>query len=163
MNARNCIRVPSAAWIHGAVSTVFAPPVVVSRSPFNHLNHAPFRMIQNAPAHRAIGLLTTNVMVITCLIALFWSTKKCHTFVTNGLDINECNNDLTCQHGCTNLAGSYKCSCPKGYRLNPDGRTCEDINECKEQNFKCGKGVCLASLNRRNRSKFTFLIRSNVF
>jgi len=55
-------------------------------------------------------------------------------------DINECNNDLTCQHGCTNLAGSYKCTCPKGYRLNPDGRTCEDINECKEQNFKCGKG-----------------------
>ena len=55
-------------------------------------------------------------------------------------DVNECNNELSCQHGCTNLAGSYKCSCPKGYRLNKDNRTCEDINECNEQNFKCGKG-----------------------
>ena len=67
----------------------------------------------------------------------FLSTRTNFNFA---LDINECNNELTCQHGCTNLAGSYTCSCPKGYRLNIDGRTCEDIDECKEQNFKCGKG-----------------------
>jgi len=29
-----------------------------------------------------------------------------------------------CQHECRNSLGSYRCVCPPGYRLLPDGKTC---------------------------------------
>lgn len=40
-------------------------------------------------------------------------------------DINECQtNKGGCQHACTNTVGSFKCRCPSGQALNPDGKTC---------------------------------------
>ncbi|VEN39942.1 unnamed protein product, partial [Callosobruchus maculatus] len=55
-------------------------------------------------------------------------------------DINECEiNNGGCTHSCTNIPGSSKCSCPKGFRLTSDGRSCEDINECHLRN---GHGPC---------------------
>ncbi|KAG5850585.1 hypothetical protein ANANG_G00084020 [Anguilla anguilla] len=54
------------------------------------------------------------------------------------LDINECENSDTCQHECTNTPGSYKCLCPHGYRLMTNGKTCQDVDECLEQNIQCG-------------------------
>lgn len=30
-----------------------------------------------------------------------------------------------CLHECVNVPGSYRCSCPSGYKLLPDGRSCE--------------------------------------
>jgi hypothetical protein len=40
-------------------------------------------------------------------------------------DINECEMENRCQHECTNLPGSYRCTCPDGYRLSDNKRTCE--------------------------------------
>ncbi|XP_061594740.1 hemicentin-1 [Cololabis saira] len=54
------------------------------------------------------------------------------------LDINECDVRDTCQHECMNTAGSYRCLCPAGYRLMTNGKTCQDIDECLEQNIQCG-------------------------
>lgn len=35
------------------------------------------------------------------------------------LDINECQtNSHLCEYGCSNTVGSYRCKCPKGYRIN---------------------------------------------
>ena len=70
------------------------------------------------------------------------------------LDINECifsNGD--CNHDCTNIPGSYSCSCRAGYILNTDGHNCsgelaisnnfyvsafiQDINECDIYNGGC--------------------------
>ncbi|WAR30601.1 HMCN1-like protein [Mya arenaria] len=54
-------------------------------------------------------------------------------------DIDECKDDLNiCQHNCSNTVGGYECSCPPGYRLSKDKRTCEDINECIEFSINCG-------------------------
>ncbi|XP_078083679.1 hemicentin-1-like [Mustelus asterias] len=53
-------------------------------------------------------------------------------------DINECQTWNFCQHDCRNTQGSYQCVCPPGYRLMPNGRSCQDIDECQEQNIKCG-------------------------
>uniref|UniRef100_A0A452FS37 Hemicentin-1 n=1 Tax=Capra hircus TaxID=9925 RepID=A0A452FS37_CAPHI len=54
------------------------------------------------------------------------------------VDINECENTDTCQHECKNTFGSYRCICPPGYQLMLNGKTCQDIDECLEQNVRCG-------------------------
>ncbi|XP_028259472.1 hemicentin-1 [Parambassis ranga] len=54
------------------------------------------------------------------------------------LDINECEVRDTCQHECMNTPGSHRCLCPAGYRLMANGKTCQDIDECVEQNIQCG-------------------------
>ena len=41
------------------------------------------------------------------------------------LDIDECETTDRCQHKCTNTPGSYVCTCPDGYRLSNNKRTCE--------------------------------------
>ena len=40
-------------------------------------------------------------------------------------DINECAEEVdSCSQICNNTIGSYECSCENGYRLDPDGHTC---------------------------------------
>ncbi|KTF76822.1 hypothetical protein cypCar_00021533 [Cyprinus carpio] len=67
----------------------------------------------------------------------------CPTGMTKGgngtcIDINECEQRDTCQHECMNTPGSHRCLCPSGYRLMANGKTCQDIDECLEQNIQCG-------------------------
>ncbi|XP_066265898.1 P-selectin-like [Branchiostoma lanceolatum] len=46
-------------------------------------------------------------------------------------DINECPIDGgVCGQLCTNLFGSYQCSCRTGYTLNNDRHACDDVDEC---------------------------------
>ena len=40
-------------------------------------------------------------------------------------DVNECNGVHECDHDCTNVDGSYMCSCDPGYELQSDNKTCE--------------------------------------
>ncbi|KAM4548643.1 hemicentin-1 isoform 1-T1 [Odontesthes bonariensis] len=54
------------------------------------------------------------------------------------LDINECEVRDTCQHECMNTPGSHRCLCPAGYSLMANGKTCQDVDECQEQNIQCG-------------------------
>ncbi|XP_078665539.1 uncharacterized protein LOC144907963 [Branchiostoma floridae x Branchiostoma belcheri] len=53
------------------------------------------------------------------------------------LDINECTAAHNChQHAiCTNLPGSYNCTCETGYAGN--GLLCDDINECEMGSHDC--------------------------
>ena len=39
-------------------------------------------------------------------------------------DINECLNEMLCDHTCINTAGSYYCECNTGYELDNDNHTC---------------------------------------
>ncbi|KAI4892791.1 hypothetical protein NFI96_028928 [Prochilodus magdalenae] len=54
------------------------------------------------------------------------------------VDVDECVFRKPCQHECRNTAGSFQCLCPPGYQLLPNGRTCQDIDECSEQRVQCG-------------------------
>uniref|UniRef100_G3SN78 Hemicentin 1 n=1 Tax=Loxodonta africana TaxID=9785 RepID=G3SN78_LOXAF len=54
------------------------------------------------------------------------------------VDIDECENRDVCQHECKNTFGSYQCICPPGYQLMLNGKTCQDVDECLEQNVHCG-------------------------
>ncbi|KAM8933893.1 hemicentin-2 [Pelodytes ibericus] len=60
--------------------------------------------------------------------------------VRNGIctDIDECQQRSPCQHACRNTEGSYQCLCPSGYRLLPNNRNCQDIDECVEHRVSCG-------------------------
>ena len=42
-------------------------------------------------------------------------------------DINECNNNSTCDHRCINTIGSFNCECNSGYQLNDDLMTCSGM------------------------------------
>ncbi|KAM4772836.1 latent-transforming growth factor beta-binding protein 1 isoform 2-T2 [Rhinophrynus dorsalis] len=58
-------------------------------------------------------------------------------------DINECQEDSSlCANGdCSNLEGSYKCTCNRGFESTSDGKQCIDIDECKPGNL-CLNGRC---------------------
>ncbi|GFX78983.1 signal peptide, CUB and EGF-like domain-containing protein 2 [Trichonephila clavipes] len=40
-------------------------------------------------------------------------------------------------HKCVQELTGVRCSCRRGYKLLPDNKTCEDINECSSKNFRC--------------------------
>jgi len=42
------------------------------------------------------------------------------------VDVNECETKAArCQHGCVKTVGSFQCTCPPGYRLSSNRRTCQ--------------------------------------
>ncbi|XP_028306276.1 fibulin-7 [Gouania willdenowi] len=58
-------------------------------------------------------------------------------------DIDECHlfplaqPGQLCAHQCTNTPGSFHCSCPSGYSMATDSRSCTDINECETLGHNC--------------------------
>ncbi|XP_019614738.1 PREDICTED: sushi, nidogen and EGF-like domain-containing protein 1 [Branchiostoma belcheri] len=55
-------------------------------------------------------------------------------------DIDECATDNGgCAETCTNVPGSYTCSCRQGYVLMPDKLGCEDTDECATDNGGCAQ------------------------
>ncbi|KAM8946822.1 fibulin-7 [Pelodytes ibericus] len=62
-------------------------------------------------------------------------------------DVNECEiykvegAPHLCMHICVNTPGSYRCSCPGGYKMQGDGKSCEDIEECYTGLHNCTRGA----------------------
>lgn len=64
--------------------------------------------------------------------------QLCHVLLHNTYPhskfsgINECDDSQIhkCAQICTDTPTSYYCSCNAGYKLMPDGKACEDIDEC---------------------------------
>ena len=56
-------------------------------------------------------------------------------------DCNECssnNGNGPCQHKCINKRGTFQCVCNVGFKLDVDGISCIDVDECKLS----GKNLC---------------------
>uniref|UniRef100_A0A803T951 Fibrillin 1 n=1 Tax=Anolis carolinensis TaxID=28377 RepID=A0A803T951_ANOCA len=58
-------------------------------------------------------------------------------------DIDECSENVNlCGNGqCLNTPGGYRCECDMGFLPSPDGKACEDIDECILPNI-CVYGTC---------------------
>ncbi|KAI2797301.1 Calcium ion binding [Blomia tropicalis] len=65
-------------------------------------------------------------------------------------DIDECRDNMLnqCSHGCINLIGTFKCSCPHGFQLDSDNRTCIDVDECSTSTMfnHCPGMLCVNSI-----------------
>ncbi|KAB0800679.1 hypothetical protein PPYR_06418 [Photinus pyralis] len=64
-------------------------------------------------------------------------------FTVDGSDVDECTTipDL-CRNGrCINTLGSYRCMCHKGFKVDPSGIYCRDVNECQLIPSPC-KHIC---------------------
>ena len=90
-------------------------------------------------------------------------------------DIDECaEGTAACAQTCTNVPGSYFCSCGSGYRLAGDRLGCDDIDECAEDllsncsqtcmnsiggyNCSCNPGYQLASDGQMCNGKYLFIL-----
>ncbi|OWK64160.1 Latent-transforming growth factor beta-binding protein 2 [Lonchura striata] len=63
------------------------------------------------------------------------------------IDVDECLVEGTCAHGqCVNLDGSFRCSCYRGYDMAPDGKSCQDLDECEDPAVQCLGGECRNTL-----------------
>nr|XP_039264177.1 uncharacterized protein LOC120339992 [Styela clava] len=57
-------------------------------------------------------------------------------------DVNECDNlNGGCSYTCTNTEKSYFCSCPSGFQLDSDMKSCIDVDECTRTNLNNCQGL----------------------
>ncbi|XP_016047241.2 signal peptide, CUB and EGF-like domain-containing protein 2 [Erinaceus europaeus] len=50
-------------------------------------------------------------------------------------------NNGGCDHTCKDTSTGVHCSCPVGFTLQLDGKTCKDIDECQTRNGGCAHSV----------------------
>ncbi|EDO44417.1 predicted protein [Nematostella vectensis] len=67
---------------------------------------------------------------VTCRTGYRFTNGRC-------VDRDECRIGVVCAHECTNTPGSFICSCRRGFKLEPDKRSCRDIDECSLPNPPC--------------------------
>ncbi|XP_025084650.1 fibrillin-1-like isoform X2 [Pomacea canaliculata] len=77
---------------------------------------------------------TCDPVTGNCTCKHGWNGTNCN------VDIDECLSSPCLNGSCTNINGSYTCSCSPGSFLRPDNVTCQDIDEC--QSTPCVNGNC---------------------
>nr|XP_015816812.2 endosialin [Nothobranchius furzeri] len=41
--------------------------------------------------------------------------------------------EMGCEYDCFESARGFRCTCPPGYQIGPDGHRCSDVDECKQE------------------------------
>lgn len=69
-------------------------------------------------------IMTTQLVLVSD--QLFINMEWLICIVYYYADVNECSDGLSgCSQVCTNIEGSFECSCMVGFTLNPDNKTCD--------------------------------------
>ena len=66
-----------------------------------------------------------SAVYVVLYVTFAGEVLQCVHVSADWLDIDECKRQVRCQHGCRNTLGSYQCTCPDGYRLAANHRTCQ--------------------------------------
>ena len=87
------------------------------------------------------GFCLIEVVFITGLTVIQFS-KNINIYYFSS-DVDECLDGTdNCQQNCINQAGNYSCNCSVGWILQPDGKSCADINECSSNDTNnCDKNA----------------------
>ena len=100
---------------------------------YNYLTHNVDLSSLTSVENNAIILTNANIDGVTLESGLFkYSQSMAYLPVSNLCDFD----NGFCEYYCEQVGESRTCSCPPGWQLNSDGRTCSEINEC-DQNA-CG-------------------------
>ena len=89
-----------------------------------------------------LSMIAFVIMVINPMISIFVKVqiyyKSFVIIINQKIDIDECTEGTSgCDQDCSNILGSYECSCERGYLLDSDNHTCTDIDECIINNGGC--------------------------
>ena len=89
-----------------------------------HLSHPLYRV---GVTHNPLYLIFLNKKMCNMFALLYFIVLLLFKIVVlRYIDINECFDGTSgCSHQCTNSPGSFTCSCPDGYTLADDQRTCQ--------------------------------------
>lgn len=66
---------------------------------------------------------------ITSLFFPFADVNECEVYKLEGAP-------RLCMHTCINIPGSYRCSCPRGYQIFSDGKSCEGDFSMRQMAFR---------------------------
>ncbi|KAM7358333.1 uncharacterized protein ACRADG_003345 isoform 5-T6 [Cochliomyia hominivorax] len=84
------------------------------------------------------GIVRTSE-ILECSAGFRAENGKC-------VDIDECSEGTSGCEICINTEGSYECTCPPGYDLADDEKTCVDIDECaivmEENEYEASYKIC---------------------
>uniref|UniRef100_A0A4W4GF67 Fibulin 7 n=1 Tax=Electrophorus electricus TaxID=8005 RepID=A0A4W4GF67_ELEEL len=87
------------------------------------------------------GTCTDEVNGFTCACAKGWAGPTCQSPTPTYIDECEVFHNgqagRLCLHACVNTPGGYRCTCPSGYNVTHDGRSCKDIDECATRQNNC--------------------------
>ena len=65
-------------------------------------------------------IVTTKICMFTVRLL-----QRAYIFLAHFIsDVDECSSVNNCQQDCQNLPGFYNCSCFEGFKLGPDGKSC---------------------------------------
>ena len=87
-----------------------------------HFNLTIFYLLHNiitSLMHYVDLNIYTLILLVTYIIYIYW----CCIFVYL-VDTDECKISKPCEQSCTNMPGSYTCTCNNGYILEANGKTC---------------------------------------
>ena len=85
------------------------------------------------PRACCLGELMSYRCVVECT-RVYVSLSVCLS-VRLCVDVDECSDTTDrCQPvgSCDNVPGSYRCSCPRGYKPDSSAASCQDVDECRD-------------------------------
>lgn len=104
------------------------------------------RVLEDPGISLRIWMITCNTVLKDSII---WVSLPEFSVYLTFLDVDECDGNHRCQHGCQNIIGGYRCSCPQGYLQHYQWNQCVGksffivyVWKCMQLQVKGNGSVC---------------------